>query len=105
MTPLVALLNLMTHLTYSFSAFASSLLSQTQESENHEPLPLVVSVLSDIIQSHLLPSKVSSDALSDVDRKSLAGETVGLLESLCWNTSELLQERSRSVSFPKFHLT
>jgi hypothetical protein len=82
-------------------SFLSAVLSHSQHIGAQQPPAMIMSVVCSIIKTHLLPVHSSADnEHNGFDRKSIAIETLGLLDSLCWNTPDEFQERySTSFSF------
>ncbi|KAJ7188132.1 hypothetical protein C8R46DRAFT_10843 [Mycena filopes] len=78
---LAALLNLLTCLSCSLPNFAPSLLALSQGNGDDYG---IIETLCSIVRDHLEPTK---------QQTVLGGETVGLLEGLCWNLKEDLTSR------------
>jgi hypothetical protein len=78
---LAALLNLLVCLSCSLPMFAPSLLALSHEKGDDYDL---LEALCSIIHNHLDPSKHTQPG------SALGGETVGLLEGLCWNVKDEL---------------
>jgi len=87
-TALTALLNLLSLLIFSLPTFSFSLLSDSHP--KGQSAPKMLAILSDIIRDHLAPQKQSD---KNVDLASLAKETFGFLEALCWNIPNELAGR------------
>ncbi|KAJ6499201.1 hypothetical protein C8R45DRAFT_1093446 [Mycena sanguinolenta] len=78
---LAALLNLLVCLSYSLPMFGSTLLASSRENGDDYD---ILEILCSVIRDHLAPSKHLPSG------SPLGGETVGLLEALCWNLKDEL---------------
>ncbi|KAJ7680427.1 hypothetical protein DFH06DRAFT_1315198 [Mycena polygramma] len=76
---LSALLNLLVCLSCSLPDFAPCLLAQKREDEGEHD---ILEILCSIIRDHVDPAKRTHS------RSALGGETIGLLEGLCWNVKD-----------------
>ncbi|KAJ7251529.1 hypothetical protein B0H12DRAFT_1234163 [Mycena haematopus] len=76
---LAALLNLLVCLSCSLPMLGSTLLAPSRENGNDYD---VLEILCSIIRDHLVPGKHMHPG------STLGGETVGLLEALCWNAKD-----------------
>ncbi|KAJ7217952.1 hypothetical protein GGX14DRAFT_598835 [Mycena pura] len=85
---LAALLNMLRSLSCSLPMFASFLLAQS--SENGDDLDML-EILRGIICEHLNSAKVAHTC------PALGNETVGLLESLCWDVKDSLIQRLKII--------
>jgi len=81
---LAALLNLLICLSCSLPMFAPTLLALSRETGDDCD---ILEVLCSIIRDHLVPTKDPHSG------STLGGETVGLLEALCWNVKDDLISR------------
>ncbi|KAF7376232.1 hypothetical protein MSAN_00038400 [Mycena sanguinolenta] len=78
---LAALLNLLFCLSCSLPMFGSTLLAPSRENGDDYD---ILEILCSVIRDHLAPTKHPQSG------SPLGGETVGLLEALCWNVKDEL---------------
>ncbi|KAJ7901938.1 hypothetical protein B0H14DRAFT_1261278 [Mycena olivaceomarginata] len=77
---LAALLHLLVCLSCSLPTFAATLLAPSRENGDYD----ILEILCSIIRDHLVPTKQPRSG------STLGGETIGLLEALCWNVKDEL---------------
>jgi hypothetical protein len=85
----------MTTLAYTFSSFSAALLSHVSPVTSNEqtPSPNIFAALCCVANDRLLPPDDASPWVPTADVTLLAEKTVGLLECLCWNVPEDLQNQ------------
>ncbi|KAH9929304.1 hypothetical protein B0H21DRAFT_762053 [Amylocystis lapponica] len=87
---LIALLDMLRVLTTRIPVFSVSLVScPLSIDDGDKDAPLIITILCDIIQTHLTPKK---EAMSE-ETVLLAQDTLGLLETLSWNITDPLVSR------------
>jgi hypothetical protein len=103
MSPLTALLSLLTNLSYSLPSFSSFLLSPSEDDPDGRSPAKILVILCDVIRKHLIPTRATIKSNEDDVVKDLATSTISLMESLCWNIPEDLEEQY--VGSPFIHIT
>lgn len=84
MPPLTALLSLLTNLSYTLPSFSSFLLCPSEDGP-----PRILAILCDVVRQRMAPQQTSDAGKF----RALAECVIGLLESLCWNIPEDLEQQ------------
>ncbi|KAH7925536.1 hypothetical protein BV22DRAFT_1104899 [Leucogyrophana mollusca] len=88
---LSALFSLLAHLTYTIPAFHSVLLSPCEPSQGEKASPQILLILCAVIREKFVDIKEGHEETTGL--ASLVKETLGFLESMCWNLPDELENQ------------